>query len=599
MVRERRIIDETTPRCSRGARFLAVLRADSRAERARADQARARAGRSEALVRHATDAGLVLSRDGRIVFQTPSVASVLGFLPDDLQGLPVERIAHPDEASRLHSFLEQVARSPASSMRTIDAKLLRADDTPLRGEVVGLNLLDEPDVGGLVLWIRDVSGRHAVEGQLRYQAFHDPLTGLSNRALFADRAAHALDRARREDSPTPAVAYLDLDDFKQVNDELGHGAGDQLLRVVADRLSGCLRAGDTPARLGGDEFAVLLEDAADVDGILEVAERVLDAVAAPVVIDGHHVRLGVSIGVATREGVTAVDDLLRNADLAMYAAKAAGKGCVRLFEPGMHRHPSDRQGIRDDLRAAVERDTIEVAYQPIVRLASGDIVGFEALARWTRPGQGSVSPVEFLAVADDIGLLVPLGSLVLRQACKQLARWNSRAPGAPWFMAINLSEQQVLEPGLVDRIRAAIEDAGVSPTALVLELPESVLLADSETVLGRLHQIRDLGVRIAIDDVGTGYSSLSYLQRVPFDILKVDRAFVSALRQEVPATTLVSTIVDLARTLRCEVVAEGIEEQAELEGLVALGCDLGQGYHFSRPLDAARMGHELSLGESV
>jgi diguanylate cyclase (GGDEF)-like protein/PAS domain S-box-containing protein len=548
------------------------------------------------LVRHSSDAVLIVGRDGRIRYQTPSVVQVLGYLTIDLDGGTVYRLVHPEDLRHVQGFLDQLVHAPAEAVRTLDAQLLRADDSMIHAEIVGLNLLDDPDVGGLVLTIRDVSGRRALEDQLRHQAFHDPLTGLSNRALFVDRVEHALNRVRRDDLSTPAVAFVDLDDFKMVNDSLGHGAGDQLLRAVADRLRGCLRSGDTPARLGGDEFAILLEDAPDTAAVVEVAERILDALHAPVIIEGREIYTRASIGIATRHGPTTTpDELLRNADLAMYTAKANGKGCIELFEAGMHHRAVDRLAIRGDLERAVERGEIGIVYQPIVRLLDREVVGFEALARWTHPERGPVSPIEFVPIAEDTGVILPLGRLMLQRACHQLADWQLANASSSWQMSVNLSARQVLSPDLVPIVRSAIEDSGIAPDALILELTESVLLADSERVLRRLHHLKDLGVQIAIDDFGTGYSSLSYLQRVPFDLLKIDRAFVSALRHEAPSTTLVRTIMDLARTLGRSAIAEGIEEQIELDGLIELGCPLGQGHHLGRPVTSEELEAQLGL----
>ncbi len=564
----------------------------------RAGTARARwsDARFEQLVHHSGDAVLVVARDGRVSYQSPSVVRVLGYLTVDLDGAPLERIAHPDEAGHLDGFLDQLVRSPDESVRTVDAQLLRADDSSIYAEIVGVNLLSNPQVSGIALTIRDVSRRRILEDQLRHQAFHDPLTGLANRALFSDRVAHGLDRVRRSESPTPAVAFLDLDEFKLVNDRLGHGAGDELLRVVADRLRSCLRAGDTPARLGGDEFAILVEDAPDVASIVEVVERVLVALDAPMVIEGEEVYARASIGIATRQDEnTTVDDLLRNADLAMYAAKAKGKARIELYDAAMRHKAGDRLAIRDDLQKAVVEETIEVAYQPIVRLAGGELVGFEALARWNHPERGPVSPVEFLAIADNAGVIIPLGHIILRRACEQLGVWLSANPDRSLQMGVNLSARQLLAPDLVEVVRELTTQAEILPSSLVLELAESVLLADTESVLRRLHELKALGVKIAIDDFGTGHSSLSYLQRVPFDILKIDRTCVAALRHDDPESSLVRTIMDLGRTLGRTVVAEGVEEQAELDGLLALGCELGQGYRFGRPATAESLGRSLAL----
>ncbi len=556
--------------------------------------------RFQQLVRHSSDAVMIVGRDGRIRYQTPSVVRVLGYLAVDLDGAAFERVLHPDAIDHVQSFLDQLVQGSSETVRTIDARLLRADDSVIHAEIVGVHLLDNPDVNGIVLTIRDVTGRRTLEDQLRHQAFHDALTGLSNRALFLDRVEHALARIRRSDSPIPAVAFIDLDDFKLVNDSLGHGAGDELLRAVADRLRGCLRSGDTPARLGGDEFAVLLEDAPDTRAVVEVAERILDALHSPIVVDGREVYARASIGIATRRGPTTTpEELLRNADLAMYTAKANGKGCIEMFEPAMHHRAVDRLAIRGELERAVERAEIAVAYQPIVRLDTGELVAFEALARWTHPERGAVSPTEFVPIAEDTGLIVPLGKLVLERACAQLGVWLSANPTARWQMSVNLSARQLLAPDLVTTVRTATEAAELEPSSLILELTESVLLADSERVLRRLHRLKDLGVQIAIDDFGTGYSSLSYLQRVPFDILKIDRAFVAALRHEDPQTTLVRTIMDLGRTLGRTAIAEGIEEQVELDGLLALGCELGQGMHFGSAADAATLERDLHLVQAT
>ncbi len=548
------------------------------------------------LIRHSSDAVLIVGPDGRIRYQTPSVVRVLGFLTVDLDGAPIDRIVDEEDLEHVGGFIEQLFHTSAESVRTIEARLRRADGSTIHAEVVGSNLLDDDDVGGLVLTVRDVSGRRNLEDQLRHQAFHDPLTGLSNRALFVDRVEHALNRARRDDVITPAVAFIDLDDFKLVNDSLGHGAGDQLLKEVAERLRGCLRTGDTPARLGGDEFAILLEDAPDTEAVVEVAERVLDALLLPVDIDGQEVFARASIGIATRRGPgTTSDELLRNADVAMYNAKAKGKGCVELFEPGMQHRALDLLAIRGELEGSVAREEIKVAYQPIVRLVGGELVGFEALARWSHPDRGPISPLEFVPIAEDSGVIISLGRSVLRQACRQLARWAAANPTESWIMSVNLSARQLLAPDLLDDVRAAVDDAAIEPSALVLEVSEGVLLTDSERMLRRLQQLKDLGVQIAIDDFGTGYSSLSYLQRVPFDILKIDRTFVAALRNDAPADTLVRTILELSRTLGRRTIAEGVEQQVELDSLIELGCELGQGHHLGSPLDASALEGELNL----
>ena len=556
--------------------------------------------RFQQLVRHSSDAVLIVARDGRIHYQTPSVVRVLGYLAVDLDGAALQRVLHPDSVTHVQGFMDQLTRGAPELVRTIDARLLRADDSVIHAEIVGVQLLDNPDVGGIVLTIRDVTGRRTLEEQLRHQAFHDPLTGLSNRALFLDRVDHALARIRRTDSPVPAVAFIDLDDFKLVNDSLGHGAGDELLRAVADRIRSCLRSGDTPARLGGDEFAVLLEDAPDAGAVTEVAERILDSLRAPIMVGGRDVYVRASIGIATRRGAeTTPDDLLRNADLAMYTAKGNGKGRIEIFEPGMGHRATDRLILQADLQRAVEHGDITVAYQPIVRLDGGEVVAFESLARWNHAERGLIPPSEFLPIAEDTGLILTLGQQVLDRACWQLGAWLSANPSATWQVTVNMSARQLLAPDLLTVVQDATGVAGIDPSSLVLELTESVLLSDSERVLRRLHSLKEIGVQIAIDDFGTGYSSLGYLQRVPFDILKIDRAFVAALRHEDPQTTLVRTIIDLGRTLGRIVIAEGIEEQSELDGLLALGCELGQGRRFAGAVDADTLTRDLGLAQAT
>jgi diguanylate cyclase (GGDEF)-like protein/PAS domain S-box-containing protein len=576
-----------------GTQAALALDASMQAEELHSKRSEAR---FQQIVRNSSDAILILDRDGRIRYQTPSVVRVLGFLSMDLDGAEITQLVHPNHAVHLDHFLAGLLHAPAQSVRTTDLQLVRADDSIIHAEVVGSNLVDTPDVGGVVLTIRDVTGRRTLEDQLRHQAFHDSLTGLPNRALFVDRVDHALDRVRRADDNLPAVVFIDLDDFKTVNDSLGHGAGDELLGVVADRLRNCLRTGDTPARLSGDEFAILLEDAPDNEAVVDVAERVLEALQEPVTVEGAEVYVKASIGVATRKGPTTTsDELLRNADLAMYTAKANGKGCVAVFEPSMHDRAVDRLAIKSDLERTVNAGELDVAYQPIVRLDTGTIVGFEALARWNHPVRGAVSPVEFVPIAEDTGLILPLGRLVLERACHQLAIWRRGGSGQNWRVSVNLSARQLLAPDLVAMVRGATANAGLDPTALTLELTESVLLSDSERVLRRLHDLKDLGIQIAIDDFGTGYSSLSYLQRVPFDVLKIDRAFVSALRDGHPEATLVRTIMDLARTLGRTAIAEGVEQAVEVDGLRRLGCEYAQGFLFGRAADPETVSLEHGL----
>ena len=441
--------------------------------------------------------------------------------------------------------------------------------------------------------IDDITTRKELEGQLRHQALHDSLTGLANRALFIDRVQHALDRASGLRESSLAVLFLDLDDFKTINDSLGHGAGDELLVAVGRRLAGTLRPADTAARLGGDEFAVLLENAATEAPQL-VAGRMLTAFELPFTVQGKQVQMHASIGITLDSPTSTPEELLRNADLAMYVAKQRGKGRYEVFEEHMHAAVVRRLDLKAGLERAIANDLLEVYYQPIVELRDGTVIGFEALLRW-RDADGQFIPVtEVIALAEETGLIVPIGRFVLREACRQALDWVVPG-GAPMHVAVNISATQ-LEGGSVARdVRAALRESGLDPSALVIEITEGTLTDDSLAALRELRQIRKLGVRLALDDFGTGYSSLGRLRHLPFDIVKVDRSFVSRVTQEQEGA-VVQSILEMATTMGLEVVAEGIETQAQLLALRARGCLLGQGYHFSRPVPPEALAAILAVG---
>ena len=428
-----------------------------------------------------------------------------------------------------------------------------------------------------------------LNNQLTHQAFHDPLTNLANRARLTDRVEHALDRAARLNQNV-VVLFVDLDNFKAVNDSLGHAAGDQLLISVTERLRTCLRAVDTAARLAGDEFAVLLEEVEEPGDAIHVAERILQTLQVPFGLSDKEVFVNASIGIAfSHPGRTNADELLRNADVAMYAAKEAGKGRYEVFEARLHAAVLSRLALEADLRTAVERNELVVHYQPTVRLDNGELTGFEALVRWNHPTRGMVPPSEFIASAETSGLIVPIGRWVLGEACQQLRQWQLAHPGRDLSVSVNLSARQLQEPTLVDEVADVLAWAGIAPCSLVLEITESVLVQDADLTVQRLRALKALGIRLAIDDFGTGYSSLSYLRRFPVDILKIDRSFVSGVGDGSQDSVLTEAIVMLARTLQLKVVAERIEQPAQLAFLRELGCDLGQGYYFARPLPVDQM----------
>ena len=427
------------------------------------------------------------------------------------------------------------------------------------------------------------------------QAFHDPLTRLPNRSLFLDRLEHACDVAERSGARL-ALLFIDLDAFKRVNESLGHATGDEVLSVVADRLHGCLRETDTAARLGGDEFAVLVERIGDVGEATRVAGRILDALRGPIAVGGADLTVGASIGIALGGGEGAHRHLLRDADLAMHRAKEEGKGRWLVFEASMHRTVMERVDLEADLRRAVDAHEFVVHYQPVVRLANERVVGFEALVRWAHPRRGLLAPANFVPAAEDNGLILDIGRQVLRTACATLATWQARQPGPPLIMSVNLSVRQLAEEGLAGEVAGVLAETGVRPESLMLEITETMLMADLRTCSQRLRELKRLGVRLAIDDFGTGYSSLGYLRDFRFDLLKLDESFISELPTSPEAASLVRKILEIGDTLRLRTLAEGIESRNQLVQLRAMGCELGQGFLFSRALSAAEVERTLGAG---
>jgi diguanylate cyclase (GGDEF)-like protein/PAS domain S-box-containing protein len=549
-----------------------------------ANAARQNEARFRSMVQHSSDVIFVIRPDAAVRFVSPSVTRVFGYEPGLLLGARLTDFVHPEDVNGLHTFLQDAASHPGVTPPA-EWRMRRPDGAWLHAETIGTNLLDDPDVSGIVLNTRDVSERKLLEQQLTHQAFHDPLTGLANRALFRDRVSHALTIANRQGGSV-AVLFLDLDDFKKVNDSLGHGEGDRLLVEVGRRLRSCARESDTVARLGGDEFAVLIEDPGQSETHGAVVERITSAMSRPFAVGNSDLEIHASTGIATPSSGDSADALLRNADVAMYSAKRQGKGRHVRFDQGMYANVLDRYEMENALRRAIERDELVLHYQPIVALRSGELVGVEALVRWNHPRHGSLVPLHFIPLAEETGLIVPLGRWVLRQSVEQLRFWRERYPAATLGVYVNISGRELSEPDVVDVVAKLLEESGIDPSSLVLEITESILMQQTDASLEKLHHLKKLGLELAIDDFGTGYSSLSYLQRFPIDILKIAKPFVDDVAQGVERSALARAIIGIGSTLKLRTLAEGIEMAEQRAGLVTLGCELGQGYYFARPLPA-------------
>jgi diguanylate cyclase (GGDEF)-like protein/PAS domain S-box-containing protein len=570
------------------------------------------------LIQDASDVILIIGDDRKIRYATPSAADMFGEVSVEGAAL-TELVASTtrDDIDRVLSLMLSLrgGASPGYLLR-VD----RLDGRPAMMEIRWSDLRADPTVNGLVLTLRDVTEQHQLEEELKYQAFHDALTGLPNRTLFAREAGEALATARAA-GRTAGVLFVDLDDFKVVNDTLGHGVGDELLMAVAARLESSVRASDVAARLGGDEFALLIDDAEDAQAVEAFAERIVIAFNEPFTLSDAKVVTTATIGVATSQDSTDVDEVLRHADLALYAAKSAGKRRWRRYAPVLSAGMIKRRETQAALDDAVKTSAFILAYQPIVTLTSGEIVGFEALLRWPHPRWGMLLPGQFIELAEETGHIVPLGAWVLRKALADMAGWRSRlpppqlasAPGGPaWpadaggaaqdsgpHVSVNVSARQFHDPGFVEGVREVMRSSGLPPSALLLELTESVLLGGDERIRAELAELKKIGVRLAIDDFGTGYSSLGYLLELPIDVLKIDKTFVTGIASSWRRYALVEGIVRLARTLEVEVIAEGIETETERELLAGMGCQFGQGYLLSVPVDANAAESLLRLGHGL
>ena len=552
----------------------------------------------KAMVESVDDAVIGKTLEGTITSWNPAAARLYGYSAEEVIGKPIALLAPPDRVDELPRMLERLRRG--ERIEHHETTRLRKDGTRVEVSISVSPILDPQGrpVGATAI-AYDVTARKQAEQQLVRGALHDALTDLPNRAYFVERVSQALARVRRDPAYRVAVLFVDFDNFKAVNDSLGHAAGDRLLAEIADRLRTCVRPGDVVARLGGDEFTLLLEEITGLPDAEHAARRIEDSLATPFTLEGREVLATASIGVALSEpDYGQPQDLLRDADLAMYHAKEQGRARFQVFDVAMRDSAQARFGMEADLRNALERDELRLVFQPIVELETGRVHGFEALLRWHHPKRGVILPLDFVPLAEQTGLIVPIGSWVLQEACRQARRWQETFPAAAALrISVNLSAKQLAHPRIVEDVRTALQAAGLAPPCLALEISERVLLDSVESSTTALSQLRGLNVELHMDDFGTGYSSLSSLPRFPLQGIKVDRSFVHRMGARRTDLEIVRSIVDLAGNLGLGVMAEGVETVTQRARLIAFGCRLGQGYLFAKPVEPTAAGALLAEPE--
>ena len=543
--------------------------------------------RFRALTEQSTDIILIADPSGQIKYASPSVHAVLAVHGDSLVGTNMRDLVHPDDFARTMSTGPRPVAYRQNPI--VEFRLRHADGRWPYFECVVRNLIQHKNIGGIVYNARDITERKHAQEQLLFSATHDVLTGLPDRALFLERLQSVVDRMKRHPHEAAAVLFIDIDDFKVVNDCYGHVIGDALIKEVSNRLRACLRSDGTIARMGGDEFTVLVEDVTDPSDAIRVAERIQSSFEPPFLLEGLEVFKSMSIGIALTSPETSAEAVLQNADIAMYRAKSQGKARSELFDRTMHEQVMSRLLLEAKLRYALQNEELTLHYQPIVAVDTRAVQGFEALLRWQPSESNSIPPNTFVPVAEQCGLIVPISVWVLKKACLEAASWRQRYPAAPpLYVSINISSKHFSHAGFIGHVKDALEESAIDPQRITIELTESLAMNDVAATFQTMSQLRTLGVKLSIDDFGTGYSSLSYLRRFPVDTLKIDQSFVKTMDAENYA--IVKTIIGLARNLELKVVAEGVETPNQHQLLALAGCGSAQGYLFAEPMPARSVG---------
>jgi diguanylate cyclase (GGDEF)-like protein/PAS domain S-box-containing protein len=545
--------------------------------------------------------GMAIARpDGLILQVNRALCELAGKAESELVGHSFGGLLHSGDVPLLRRKADQVLARPEEAF-SMELRVIGADDADIWVALHCAQFADPSGAGqALIFQLHDITSRHAAEKRLQHIAYHDDLTDLANRNCFRERLEVAVERSAPNPASRFTVLFLDLDRFKVVNDSMGHMAGNLLLSEVARRLLACASPNDLVARLGGDEFAILLEDSPDVDAGMRLAQRVLEALRLPMAINNTELVPAASIGITTSDlGYRTVDEVLRDADLAMYEAKAAGRGRVVYFDSSMHVRAAEKLSLETELRRAIDEGALSIHYQPLYELSPYRLVGFEALARWTHPRRGSVSPATFIKLAEESGQIDALTDFVIARSIAQLAAWQRLAPATPLTMHVNISGRDLARKSLPGHVLQTLQQHGVAPRTLTLEITETTLMQRIDVALETMNRMRESGVRFSIDDFGTGYSSLAYLSTLPIDSLKIDRSFVMGMQTKPQNVEIVRAVMTLGQALGRRVIAEGIETQEQLSTLLTLGVHVGQGYLLSRPLPADRAETLIAAGNAT